>query len=759
MMAARWALCVLAATAPCSTALFSRRGPARTHPLLLTSDDDLTSPITKISLSSTIIPRNVLRDAARASGIHDTVPPDDAPARLAASIDTWYRRNGYVLARVSGRSVVRAGRLHLQVIEPKVAPQPVALSYYAAAQADKTTGQVADDANSEAPQPEEDVSVGQRMSRLRAALALRDPPAIGAAAAPTARAARLEAALRRAREAGVAAGTIDQAEARLHGLRQQAGLPSLGPIERMYASGSLVAVSGATRERVVARALHLRPGEPFRWDAQRWEQLRRCGLFEEAEARARLEPPAAPQQPDPPSPRGPRIRNNTVFVECGATTEVKGAVIDAPYPAAHASSVVRRNNADEVSVVLSVVERDARPNKPSQHCRVEPGIALAGGRLAGELALYDHNLGGRNQQLRLDVQVRNSTELRASVHDPRLGSRFGWDARAFRRDISLRPAGLSEAAEDSVEAVPPTTLADARPTAGVDVNTNGRAWRGATVGFGASAEVVPTPAEESRRSQWLARLVGGGGKEASHETPLVVTASLGFGSLQHGGASERRGAVRAGAKVGIARSLPFVTSHCPDYWRFKCEGRLTLPLVSVLRQEARQRAQPTAAAPLKVPRWRRIGAPAHAYPSGELARRLGSAPLLGDLGRALGRATFTCKGRSTLAPDSLPAYEAEALGGDAAVRGYDDQELGRTHSSVGATAEVMLPINGANEAQPIGVALFADVGAGTVALPTGGMERRTGSCAGVGVRYGPFRIDYAFNRERKRKVHVTLVAE
>ena len=128
-------------------------------------------------------------------------------------------------------------------------------------------------------------------------------------------------------------------------------------------------------------------------------------------------------------------------------------------------------------------------------------------------------------------------------------------------------------------------------------------------------------------------------------------------------------------------------------------------------------------------------------------------------GRALGRATFTCKGRSTLALDSLPAYEAEALGGDAAVRGYDDQELGRTHSSVGATAEVMLPINGANEAQPIGVALFADVGAGTVALPTGGMERRTGSCAGVGVRYGPFRIDYAFNRERKRKVHVTLVAE
>lgn len=118
-------------------------------------------------------------------------------------------------------------------------------------------------------------------------------------------------------------------------------------------------------------------------------------------------------------------------------------------------------------------------------------------------------------------------------------------------------------------------------------------------------------------------------------------------------------------------------------------------------------------------------------------------PLLSDLGHVLRRSTFSLKGRATLAATSMPAYEAEALGGDGAVRGYDEHELGRTHSSAGATAELMLPMSGEAEAQPIGLALFADVGAGSVRLgDAGSMEQRVGSCAGFGVRYGPFRVDY-----------------
>ena len=133
-------------------------------------------------------------------------------------------------------------------------------------------------------------------------------------------------------------------------------------------------------------------------------------------------------------------------------------------------------------------------------------------------------------------------------------------------------------------------------------------------------------------------------------------------------------------------------------------------------------------------------------------------PLLTDLGNVLRRGTFSMKTRATIAADSMPTYEAEALGGDSAVRGYEDHELGRTHSSVGATAELMLPVGGGSESQPVGVALFADAGAGYVrGADKGDMVKSAGRCAGVGVRYGPFRIDYAFNHEGRRKVHVALV--
>ena len=104
----------------------------------------------------------------------------------------------------------------------------------------------------------------------------------------------------------------------------------------------------------------------------------------------------------------------------------------------------------------------------------------------------------------------------------------------------------------------------------------------------------------------------------------------------------------------------------------------------------------------------------------------------------------------------MPTYEAEALGGDnGAVRGYDDDELGRAHSCLGATAEMKVPVEG----QPIAVALFGDVGGGTVRLATtGAMATRAGACVGLGVTYGPLRLDYAFNANRQRRVHVGLVA-
>ena len=51
-----------------------------------------------------------------------------------------------------------------------------------------------------------------------------------------------------------------------------------------------------------------------------------------------------------------------------------------------------------------------------------------------------------------------------------------------------------------------------------------------------------------------------------------------------------------------------------------------------------------------------------------------------------------------------------------------------------------------------------DAGAGLVRDDlTGEIAKRSGTCAGVGLRYGPFRIDYAFNHLGRRKVHVALV--
>ena len=61
-------------------------------------------------------------------------------------------------------------------------------------------------------------------------------------------------------------------------------------------------------------------------------------------------------------------------------------------------------------------------------------------------------------------------------------------------------------------------------TAGIDFSVNGRANRWATVGFGASAEVVPVPTSDS-----------------GSDTPLLLNANLGAGTMaSDGGIGGRR---------------------------------------------------------------------------------------------------------------------------------------------------------------------------------------------------------------------------
>ena len=137
--------------------------------------------------------------------------------------------------------------------------------------------------------------------------------------------------------------------------------------------------------------------------------------------------------------------------------------------------------------------------------------------------------------------------------------------------------------------------------------------------------------------------------------------------------------------------------------------------------------------------------------------------------RSLGASTLNVRGRATLAGASLPAYQAEALGGEGRIRGYEDNELGRAHSSLAATVELVLPVGvpppsagpGA-PMPPVSLCFFGDAGGGTVPVlqnAPSAFSIAKGAAAGVGLRYGPIKIDYAINAKGELKTHVGLVTD
>ena len=98
---------------------------------------DAKTPVRGISINSRLVPRNVLEEATRRSGILSEQPAADATSRLTAYLNTWYKQNGYIFARVASRSPVRDGKLQIFVVEPVVARTPVSIRYYAAAATDE----------------------------------------------------------------------------------------------------------------------------------------------------------------------------------------------------------------------------------------------------------------------------------------------------------------------------------------------------------------------------------------------------------------------------------------------------------------------------------------------------------------------------------------------------------------------------------------------------------------------------------------------
>ena len=744
--------------------------------------------------------KSALRDAARASGIHDKQPPPDAPARLVAGINAWYQRNGYVFARVTARSPVAAGRLRLVVSEPKVAMNPVNMTYYAPASDPKSVDSAA--VGTADPDAETASSPPARVApawvrRLKARAALRQPLQM----LPSAKAKVERLDLAEPQEAGVARSVLESAERRIQYHRRRGNVPTLNELEAAAAAGTLITVGGITKPRVVQKAMGLKPGEPFRWDPMAWEQLRRCGLFEAAEAKADIV--AMPitastvseqqqQQQQQQQRKGDSLIANVealmTYLQRAAKKWTAARERGAPAQLCHRQALFRCR-----------WWRQARPRRPSS--------------IAASSLIARRRVHGGWRCMTTIWQAQSTTEARRLDQEPHRDSlppqTHASAANGFSGEHPTAPAIQAGFAEEKREG-------EEEGRAG---GRRGRGHCGRRCGGVGGCRAALTSAlplagcgyqvDLQRRHDRFGTSAGlshgnlgaqpEGQARCRRDLPLLLNANTGGSAGRRRGGGRRDG-IRMGARLGVSRSLPFLVKTCPDYWRIKCDAKTTVPMArmvparvasaltsAVALAEGGSRAQDSAGTnegsvggagvtagrargrlrrlrrePIGAPAVAAEPAPASAEPSlaaGVSKGREQLSAALVEAGRKLYASKLTARGKATLAADSLPAYEAEALGGDGAVvRGYELDELGRTHSSLGATVELMIPL--VSGGQPIGLALFADAGGGTVQLPSKDeMQLKGGVAAGFGVRYGPFRIDYAFNHEGRKKVHVGLVQD
>ncbi|KAL1496366.1 hypothetical protein AB1Y20_016322 [Prymnesium parvum] len=330
--------------------------------------------VRSVSVNSRVIPAAVLRSCARHSGVLDSSgATPEAMESLAARINSWYREQGYLFSRVTSRRA-EGTKLTLVVSEPCVASQAVALHFLAPAATPRVETLVPQTSAPQATRGGVPRWWRERRAALSLQLALLSPPIPQLRPDPQQAEAALSEALQAATRAGVGGEAMRKAEEELVRLRKAAGVSPPSLLERAEQEGAVVKVGGSTRTAVISQALGLRAGAPFRWDAARWQKLQASGLFEVAEAKAKLLP-----------------------------KEAAGG--------------------GDVQLHVRVVEKESRPGQQARHMQVEPGVSLSQGHISGELALSDHNLGGRNQQLRLDLSLQNSSSFRASFQDPRLGRR------------------------------------------------------------------------------------------------------------------------------------------------------------------------------------------------------------------------------------------------------------------------------------------------------------------------------------------------
>ena len=803
---------------------------------------DLSKGVRSVRVESGVVPRRVVTAAAERCGVLGTdAPSKEAVQAMTQRINLWYRQNGYHLSRVDSCRPVRAGVLTLGSVEPRLSRQPVVMNFYAPALPASAP------AEGDAPAP---ASRAPRLGRLRAAGDLRFAmlkwPGGGAG-----QAARLQAAIERARSTGLSSDESKALERAERTLRKRANLPDPSPAELAVARGELVRVDGSTRAAVVSQALGLRPGSQFCWDMQAWSQLQRCGLFDSADARAFV-------QPAPP-PRGglaARLRRRATSWRggrrgagvVGGAGESAAAAQRSGAAAATATAATTDDDGGEegervgeVVVSVDAVEAPAMAGRAARHRRIEPSLSVSAGGLSGELMVEDTNLMGRNQQLRLDLRRQNATHnLNARLSDPRLGRRLRYTADVFSRapdDFSAAPADASssatpaadgDGASSSAGASPPPTSppppksssppppSSSSSASQLSLSALERAARekhsgaelrlssdvGRTcVGLGMMAQHVPNADAASGSNDGGGRggsssngggggggrggRGGGGGERGggslplAAELPLKLSLYLSRGSLSKDPLSPppppttARGAASGGVSTALTHSLPLAAA-CPRFWRAECKAVGAMPLLPTQPPRAGggrggrggQREQFVAGGAteggvggvLEVQRrrgWRTPAQRLEAAVARALRRSLVRAKVAGSVNGAVGSA-------------SLPRYECAPLGGVGTVRGYEHGELGLTHSSASGTMELRLPLEG----QPVALSLFGDVGVGfaatsppsspaaaAAAAAAASKPNGLGASLGCGVRYGPIRLDVAWNARGERKVHVGMAAD
>ena len=610
--------------------------------------DDAAPPaadgIRRVSLArSKLIPQPVLAQAVRESGVLGRPASDPAVGALSDRLERWYRRSGYLFARVGKRVSQPGDSSHLVLLasEPEVARRPVKIEFFAPVAPDV-------DADAVAARPPAPPATRRWLAETALALAAvpREPPVLKGRFRDAAAAARLEAALARARASGAARpAALLRAEAQLVQRRRACGLPAISLLETLAARGEAVRCGGTTKEEAVARMLGLRPGEPWRLDEAGWQRLRSSPLFASVDA--------------------PRIG--------GAETAEGGD--------------------GSLQVRLQVVEQGARKGRPARFRALEPSVSLSRGSITGEVSLEDRNWRGANQQLSARVARANATEVSARLRDPSAlvlrpksralsaasagGTHLASDVRGFWRPL---PGG--EAAADAPR--------EARAGGSCLLSAVAPRAAGLLVGGQLSAEHVPASGGGGGGGGSGGGEGRGGGR--GDELPVLLEARATAGALrppeavaeaelrQRGGAVARGGAggvfarlrerVSAGGELRLARALP-LADPCPDFWRLSGRASLSSPLLPPAPPSP---PSPPPAAPVaRLPARPPVVMAARPGEMAETPPR--EAPALGSAAAAAasfarrmartGRVSATARGK--LASGGAPAYEAERLGGDGSV--------------------------------------------------------------------------------------------